>query len=665
MDEPSGPAQALSIPAIASAAAGVMHATAAGIHADHPDLARLFIALAVAQVGAAVWGFVRPGRQAAWALVLVNVFAVGGWITTRLTGISWFDGLEVAERPQLADSIAAALAAVAVVGALAGLARKAPALPDRAVLNAAIIAGVLLVPGLADATDHDHGSHDDGTVTTEDGHSHATGDDHTGHVVENGAGAEGVAAGEGAAGTTDDHVDAHADAHVDDHVDDHHGTASDSSTAGVVDAADEIDDANDDAGAAWPRAWDPSGPIDFAGVPGVTPEQQARAEQLVADTLRDLPAFADVSSLAALGYQSIGDASTGFEHYINYSYFGDDKTLDPTAPESLVYQVDGDSRTLVSAMFIVARTPIDDPELVDFAGPLMQWHVHENLCWGLDENGQPKVMGVLEGPGDTCPPMTINTGGDNPMVHVWIAPHECGPFAALEGHGAGQAAAGAGGRVDLCGHGHGDDHGAPGDVTTTPYDPTKPIDLSGVPGVTPEQQAFAENLVAATVRDLPQWADPAVAEAAGFRSIGDGATGHEHYIQWDWIDDDVWLDPDHPESLVFEPQPDGSKRLVSAMFMLPGGYPLEDVPDWGGALMQWHIHGDLCFTDDPEAPQVAGVKPVGVPCRAPLVDFPLSPMIHVWITPTPCGPFAALEGIAGGQVPEGEAVLCDHAHGSS
>jgi hypothetical protein len=60
-----------------------------------------------------------------------------------------------------------------------------------------------------------------------------------------------------------------------------------------------------------------------------------------------------------------------------------------------------------------------------------------------------------------------------------------------------------------------------------------------------------------------------VAEAAGFRSIGDGGTGHEHYIQWDWIDDDVWLDPNFPESLVFEPQPDGSKQLVSAMFMLP------------------------------------------------------------------------------------------------
>ena len=39
-------------------------------------------------------------------------------------------------------------------------------------------------------------------------------------------------------------------------------------------------------------------------------------------------------------------------------------------------------------------------------------------------------------------------------------------------------------------------------------------------------------------------------------------------------------------------------------------------------------------------------------------------MIHVWITPTPCGPFAALEGVGAGTVLEGEERWCDHAHGS-
>ena len=104
-----------------------------------------------------------------------------------------------------------------------------------------------------------------------------------------------------------------------------------------------------------------------------------------------------------------------------------------------MYRVDGDARELVSAMFIAKDTPIDDPELVDYGGPLMQWHVHDNLCWGLDDNGRP-VVRASPTPTATAPPGTINAGGDNPMVHVWIAPHECGPFAALEGHGAGQAA---------------------------------------------------------------------------------------------------------------------------------------------------------------------------------------------------------------------------------
>jgi hypothetical protein len=192
---------------------------------------------------------------------------------------------------------------------------------------------------------------------------------------------------------------------------------------------------------------------------------------------------------------------------------------------------------------------------------------------------------------------------------------------------------------------------------TLAYDPTQPIDLSGVDGVTPEQQAFAENLVALNVVRLPQWEDPAVAEAAGFHSIGDGDSdeGVEH---------DVWLDPDAPESLVYEAQPDGSKKLVSAMYMLPQDIALEDVPDYGGALMQWHIHDDLCFTADPVAPQLAGETSPDGTCRPPLVKVGDWAMIHVWIVPHECGPFASLEGVGAGTILEGEERWCDHVHGS-
>ena len=632
----------LTVGAIASAAAAIIHGTAAGIHAEHQGLARLFMLLALAQGAAAVVGFVRRDRIACVSLFVVNAAAAVGWLITRLVGVSAIAGLEVAERPQPADTIAAVLAVVAASAAI-GCARGNSTVPGRTITSSAILVGVLLLPGLADATNHDHGDHDD----------HA-GDD------------------------THDHADPATAA--DDDIHDHTDASAESAAAadeahdhddGDVDAADAVhpEHAGHDTGSAevapvWPRPWDPNGPIDFSGVPDVSADQQARAERLVAETLRDLPAFADVDSLAALGYRSIGDASTGHEHYINTRLIGDDKFLDPTAPESLVYEVNGDDRTLVSAMFIAGETPIDDPKLTEFAGPLMQWHVHDNLCWGLDDDGVPVVKGVLENFGGTCPAGTINAGGDNPMVHVWIAPHECGPFAALEGHGAGQASVSEGARMDQCQHDHGDEHGNhTTDSATIPYDPELPIDLGGTPGVTPQQQAFAENLVAATVRDLPQWADLDAVDAAGFHSIGDGASGHEHYIQWDWIDDDVWLDPDYPESLVFEPQPDGSKELVSAMFMLPSGTPLDEVPDWGGELMQWHVHGDLCFTGDPVAPQVAGTKALGTSCPPPLVDGTLAPMVHVWIRSHECGPFAALDGIGGGQVPEGEEVLCDHAHG--
>lgn len=91
---------------------------------------------------------------------------------------------------------------------------------------------------------------------------------------------------------------------------------------------------------------------------------------------------------------------------------------------------------------------------------------------------------------------------------------------------------------------------------------------------------------------------------------------------------------------------------------------LDTVPDIGGALTQWHIHDNLCFTND-SAPLVAGLTDASGNCLPPLVKLQPVPMIHVWIVPEPCGPFAALEGIAGGQIKPGEQRLCDHVHGST
>jgi hypothetical protein len=687
--------------AVASIGAGAVHAAATGIHAEHPPLARLFVIVAILQLGVGLAALVRPNRPVAAAVAAVNAGAVAGWIVTRVSGISWIEGLEVKEAPQFADTVCALMGLAAIgAGIAAALVGWHTARPARLMVPT-LAAIALTVPAMISGGTHLH-NHDAGIADAAHAHgeeSAAAPNGNSGAVVPVAADTEKAHAGDdhGREGHHDDAATAttaaeddtaaatETTAHGHDDADSTSGASADEgASAGADDHATASDDHGDGTGhgttpagtdaegRAWPWPFDPAEPVELGGVEGVTPVQEARAEGLVKRALEQLPQFADVNAIGALGYASIGDGVTGYEHFINRTLIdGDDKFLDPSAPESLVFRVDKatGTKTLVSAMFIAKTgTPMDAFKLTDYAGPLMTWHAHNNLCWAPNGEGRNVIVGLVDANGNCA--RGVRGGGDNPMVHVWIVAHQCGPFAALEGVGAGGAAVPEAERTDMCREDHGN-HGSPtesGGHGTAPstgrkYDPTKPIDLSGFEGVTEEQQAAAENLVAINVVRLPQWSDHKVAEAAGFRSIGDGVTGHEHFIQWDWINDDVILDPDQPEALVYAPQPDGTKQLVSAMYMLPNSVALEDVPDIGGALMQWHIHDNLCFTKDPKGPRVGGITSPGGGCPEHLQKFPPSAMIHVWITPHPCGPFAALEGIAAGTIKEGEERLCDEVHG--
>jgi hypothetical protein len=199
-----------------------------------------------------------------------------------------------------------------------------------------------------------------------------------------------------------------------------------------------------------------------------------------------------------------------------------------------------------------------------------------------------------------------------------------------------------------------------------PYDPSKPIDLGGVPGVTPEEQARAEQLVRDTLRDLPRYASYHTAYAYGYRSINDGFTGTEHYVKWSYVNDGHILDSKYPESLVYQMR-NGVKTLVSAMYMLPFGTRFTDAPDVGGALTQWHVHSTLCLVDNPSDPLqkvVGSLVGTDGACPPGSEKAGSSPMLHVWIVANPCGPFAPLEGIEAGEPPPGETPLCDTAHGS-
>ena len=178
------------------------------------------------------------------------------------------------------------------------------------------------------------------------------------------------------------------------------------------------------------------------------------------------------------------------------------------------------------------------------------------------------------------------------MVHVWITAHECGPFAALE--------------VTVPARPRRTASASTSAPTVTATSPPRRRRPTGHRRLRPEQadrplrrrrrhaqQRRRREPRRRTVVGLPQWSDPAVAEAAGFRSIGDSATGHEHYVDGRGSTT-TCRSPPTPPRASYEPQPDGSKKLVSAMYMLCPDVALADVPDGAGPLMQWHVHDDLC-----------------------------------------------------------------------
>jgi hypothetical protein len=189
------------------------------------------------------------------------------------------------------------------------------------------------------------------------------------------------------------------------------------------------------------------------------------------------------------------------------------------------------------------------------------------------------------------------------------------------------------------------------------------IQLVSVPGVTPVELERADTLISSTITDLKLFQTPAMAYALGYRSIGDAVTGDEHYVNWSYSNDGHILDPMRPESVVYEVR-NGHQTAVAAMYALPFGSSFANVPDVGGPLTQWHVHRDLCLTNNPQQRIVAGLTTLNGGCPPGTSKAGNTPMLHVWAIPNPCGPFAALEGIGAGQVPAGQTRNCDTTNAS-
>lgn len=430
--------------AYASIGAGVIHGVAVGLHADHAASSRVFMALTVAQVG---WGLVavsRVQRRVVVAGFVINGAAVAGWVLARTTGIWFIPGLETAENPQVVDTLSALLAIVSVFASLWAMRGLQVPIKNTAHMGAVFFCSAVTVLALWSVTGYEHVYIKDVALTDAGLSINANGvivsptvtSTSTTVPVFDTTSTVGPRAVEKTTQTTPPNSSAPTTVSPPSTIKNPHSLTTQQALA---------------AASGWPRAWDGS-TIDFSGINGVTTEQVGRATALLNSAKQDLPKYANTESATADGYVSIGDALTGFEHFIKYSLLTDGRVLDTKAPESLVYLVKGASRTLVSAMFIAnPGTPLTDTTLVNYAGGLMQWHVHSNLCW-VTINGVPKVVGVTNAAGN-CLFGTLQTGGA-PMVHVWITPHVCGPFAALEGNGAGVAEASDAERVDFCNKDH-------------------------------------------------------------------------------------------------------------------------------------------------------------------------------------------------------------------
>ncbi|MEX1009644.1 MAG: hypothetical protein WD271_17635 [Acidimicrobiia bacterium] len=175
------------------------------------------------------------------------------------------------------------------------------------------------------------------------------------------------------------------------------------------------------------------------------------------------------------------------------------------------------------------------------------------------------------------------------------------------------------------------------------------------PRLTSLQRERAKTLLDETRLAMAFFANEQAVVAAGYKSIGDGRRigSFEHFVNSSYITDGRELDAHAIESIVLQHLADGSKRVVSAMYILNRGRTLAGAPDIAGTLTPWHDHQNLCWDD---AGHVVGILVNGV-CRPGGTFRGTSPMIHVWIENTPCGPFAGIEGHGG--------AGCDHSHTTS
>ena len=176
-----------------------------------------------------------------------------------------------------------------------------------------------------------------------------------------------------------------------------------------------------------PEPTEPTGPIVSIDDPRLSPTQQNAARSLLVTTRSTIASLPDTAALTAAGYVSVGDNSSGLQHWVKDAHTKDGRELDPGRIES--FMVKTATGRVVGAMYMLepGKTMANVP---DIAGDLTIWHVHEPICFSAVQiwrfvsfarNGNCAAGSAVR----TVPP----------MMHVWADDPPCGPFVGTEGHG--------------------------------------------------------------------------------------------------------------------------------------------------------------------------------------------------------------------------------------
>ena len=422
---------ALTIAALASAAAGLVHAAAAGTHQGDTLLVWLFATWSALQLG---WGWTlatsaRHRRPLLLAGLVINGGAVVVWALSRTVGIGFVASLSGSARVGTQDVTAATFATISI-GAIAWLLVGRPVRSGSApAWTGALAAGafVLVLPALVaghvhDEGEHTHGevaatAHDHAAVATDDGHTD-TADAHTAdaHTTD-------TADAHTADAHTTDTADAHtADAHTADAIAGHDHSTTTGSTVpsdhSTTTTTTMPHDHGGDDGTTEP-------PIISLDDPRLSESEVDAAVALIVSTMGGMQGLTTVEAVEAAGYESVGDGGQPGEytHYVNWSYMTDAYELDSSHIESVTVKMNADGTTRVVAAMYSLTFGDDMDDVPEIAGSLTTWHDHDTFCF--DGSGF-----VALAVGGACPAGALLD--TPPMLHVWIEDNPCGPFADVE-----------------------------------------------------------------------------------------------------------------------------------------------------------------------------------------------------------------------------------------